>query len=365
MINTERVAAAAFFVCAFICRGKNGVVRIAITPSPGKEERSLLYYGSRISDHIAKRPEGYLICRNVPLARIGTQDYLAREIGMDGEHRVTVTRTPDEIFSTATMASFEGMPVTNGHPQENVDVTNVQLYQRGHVQNVARGTGDMQDYILGDLIITHPDLIHDVEGGKREVSCGYHCEYEEAAGRVYQRVIRGNHVAVVDKGRGGPRVAIQDEEPTEIKGQETRREQNVQYEEKDIGDLLNEILSKITAIENKLNLGETETGEPSFGKGAFSPEPKEENRAGLIEAGEVERKGPKEMGFGAEGQGPAAFGGIKGALSEIPDERLRRGARDNAFRGKGRTARKGEGDENLGKAIMKARNPHYKAKGDY
>ena len=43
----------------------------------------IAYYGSTISKHMTQTPEGFLICRDVPIARIGTQDYLARELGLD------------------------------------------------------------------------------------------------------------------------------------------------------------------------------------------------------------------------------------------------------------------------------------------
>ena len=77
----------------------------------------MMYFADRISDNISKRePEGYLICVNVPIARSGTQQYLQDELGQSGERAVTVYRPEDEVFSQATIASFEGMPVTNDHP---------------------------------------------------------------------------------------------------------------------------------------------------------------------------------------------------------------------------------------------------------
>lgn len=176
------------------------------------------FYGSRISGNIAiRKPEGYLICQNVPVARTGTQEYMPQEIGQDGDSMITVYRTEEEVFSPATIASFEGMPVTNDHPGQEVDASNIQLFQRGHAQNVRRGTGDQSDLLLADLIITHPDLIDAVQKGKREVSCGYQCEYKEIDGKAYQRAIRGNHVAVVEQGRAGSRVAIKDQRPAQGK----------------------------------------------------------------------------------------------------------------------------------------------------
>lgn len=170
------------------------------------------YYGSRLSKNISKRePEGYLYCLNVPIARTGRQQYSPSEVGMDGDKAVDVHRTADEVFSKATMASFEGIPVTRDHPSEAVDVNNIAAYSKGHVQNVRRGSGKDSDLLIGDLVIVNEDLINDIlNNGLREVSCGYEYSKLVEDGKVYQVDIRGNHVAIVDKGRAGERVAIRD-----------------------------------------------------------------------------------------------------------------------------------------------------------
>ena len=170
------------------------------------------YYGTRLSENISRRePEGYLLCLNVPVARTGTQEYLPCEIGLGGTDPVAVYRPADEVFSPETVASFEGMPVTNDHPPEGVDVSNIRALQKGHAHNVRRGSGAESDLLLADLIITDPGLITAIlEEGKREISCGYTYELCEENGRYIQRKIRGNHVAVVDAGRAGSRVSIKD-----------------------------------------------------------------------------------------------------------------------------------------------------------
>lgn len=74
------------------------------------------YYGYTISPNQIETGEGFLICRNVPIARTGTQEYLGREIGLEGKAAdaiVTVYRSSSEVFSEAALASFEGKPATN------------------------------------------------------------------------------------------------------------------------------------------------------------------------------------------------------------------------------------------------------------
>lgn len=169
----------------------------------------LAYYGDRISPHMTESPEGYLICHDVPIARTGPQEYLARELALDGdpERVINVDRRPEDVFEDATLASFEGKPVTDGHPSESVGPENYAAYQKGHVQNVRR----KGDYIVADLYINDAGLADQVRNGvKREVSCGYLCDYVPDGASYRQTKIRGNHVAVVPRGRAGHEVAIQD-----------------------------------------------------------------------------------------------------------------------------------------------------------
>ena len=188
----------------------------------------LAYYGSRISEHMTKTPEGFLICRSVPIARLGTQKYLPSEIGMTGDSLVNVHRTEDEVFASAAIASFEGKPVTLEHPPVTVTADNSGAYSKGHAQNVHRGTGEEADLLIADLFIIDSDLIRQIEDGLREVSCGYECEYaqDEKTGRITQCRIRGNHVAVVAAGRAGNRVSIKDSAIPEPKKGATKKMAN-------------------------------------------------------------------------------------------------------------------------------------------
>lgn len=170
---------------------------------------AIAYYGHPISPNQTETAEGFLICRNVPIARTGPQEYYARELQLDGDpdRLVVVQRYPEDVFEAATMASFEGKPITDGHPMENVGPENFAAYSKGHVQNVRRDG----DYIVADLYINDGALASDVRNGvKREVSCGYLCQYTPDGAGYKQTKIRGNHVAVVPKGRAGATVAIKD-----------------------------------------------------------------------------------------------------------------------------------------------------------
>lgn len=188
---------------------------------------SKAYFGSKISPHMVRTPEGYLICTSVPIARTGWQEYAEQEIVRDSysDKLVKVYRPEEEVFAPAAIASFEGKTISDGHPNEWVTATNESSYHRGHLQNVRRGANGGADVLLADLFIKDSSLINRIEHGLREVSCGYDCDYEPMDGadgdQYVQRNIRGNHLAVVPSGRAGDRVAIRDAAPEAVTQQQT------------------------------------------------------------------------------------------------------------------------------------------------
>jgi hypothetical protein len=166
-------------------------------------------------------PEGFLLCEGVRIARTGNQKYAASELtdqqtgkpavepGPDGT--VIIGREPSEVFRDETIQSFEGKPVTVEHPIKFVDPSNWKHVAVGTTHNVRQGEGDDEDYLVADLLITDEAAIDHVNRDMPEISCGYDSEYEQTqTGRGLQKNIVGNHVALVDRGRAGPRCSIRD-----------------------------------------------------------------------------------------------------------------------------------------------------------
>lgn len=177
-------------------------------------------FNTRLGETRYRLGDGSLLCKDVPIARIGSQLYSALDLPKlkpDADGEIVVERTADEVFSAETLASFEGMTVTILHPEDDagnimfVAPENWRELAVGHVQNVRRGTGQQSDLMIADLIIKDEEAIAYIENGLREVSCGYDAEYEQTAiGRAKQYQITGNHVALVPNGRAGSRCAIGD-----------------------------------------------------------------------------------------------------------------------------------------------------------
>lgn len=181
------------------------------------------YYGSRISPNRTKTPEGYLILHSCPIGRIGWMQYMPQDFeGLEIppiEGPVDVERTEDELFNPASIASFEGKPLTNGHPGAWLEPNNYSYYMKGVIKNVKRGTEDENDLMLADIIVYDPQTIRDIENGKTELSSGYDYDvyyHPTHDNKFMQKNIRGNHVALVEAGRAGHRVCAKDEQ-TKIK----------------------------------------------------------------------------------------------------------------------------------------------------
>ncbi|OQC73046.1 MAG: hypothetical protein BWX45_00704 [Deltaproteobacteria bacterium ADurb.Bin002] len=173
----------------------------------------MYYITEQLSEHIGETPEGFLLCRDVPLTRTGVFEYTASEVPVEAsfDGTVKIQRDEDEVFAENTIASFEGKPVTINHPEGMVTPENWSELAHGVVQNVRRGDGEQADLLLGDILITTEKGIELVKSGLREVSCGYDAQYEQIEkGKGKQREIIGNHVALVTKGRAGSRCTIQD-----------------------------------------------------------------------------------------------------------------------------------------------------------
>lgn len=178
-----------------------------------------LIINDRASYRITKRDytdEGFL---RVPgrVARTGVQEYLASELGLDGDPNriVNVYRPAEEVFKPESLNSYDGTDITIEHPDTLVDSQNYKDVSVG----VVRGRGiEDNDFVQCDLIIKDKVAVDAVNTGKVELSAGYTAMYEQKDGiapcgtsyEFIQRDIRINHVALVDKARAGANARIFD-----------------------------------------------------------------------------------------------------------------------------------------------------------
>lgn len=176
------------------------------------------YVKTKLSENISVTPEGFLLCRNVPLTHTGELVYTQGEHPFeDIKGDAIVTRAKEDLFSDATVSSFEGKPITIKHPTEFVSPDNWSEVSNGVLMNVRPSQEqvevdeEMVWVLLGDFLITTTKAIEAVNNGLREVSLGYDALWTQTGkNTVSHTKIIGNHCALVDNGRAGINCAIQD-----------------------------------------------------------------------------------------------------------------------------------------------------------
>lgn len=158
--------------------------------------------------------DGYLVTA-ARFARSGLYEYAGRDVGKPEMDKVVVFRPEDEVFNQDAMASFAHKPITNDHPGDNV---NAATWKRDAVGFTDGRVARDGDFVVIPMMVADAAAIDDVDSGKCELSAGYACDLEFIDGQTedgshydaVMRNIRGNHIAIVDRGRAGSECRIGD-----------------------------------------------------------------------------------------------------------------------------------------------------------
>jgi hypothetical protein len=152
-------------------------------------------------------PEGYWEV-DATIAIPGVMEYV------EGGQRVREYVAPEVLADEAWLKSLENQPVTIEHPPKRIDPNTIARYRRGVVLPPVRWDGAK---VVARLRLDDVEAIRAMKGGKIEVSPGYDAELRDESGtapdgkrydRVQVRRLNGNHVALTDRARGGPGVAL-------------------------------------------------------------------------------------------------------------------------------------------------------------
>lgn len=79
------------------------------------------FFETRLGETRYALADGSLLCKDVPIARTGTQVYSAKDLPNlkpNAAGEIIVRRSPEQVFDPATLASFEGMSITVLHPED-------------------------------------------------------------------------------------------------------------------------------------------------------------------------------------------------------------------------------------------------------
>ena len=163
-----------------------------------------------------------------PLSTVGVYQYSGKAIdangslGLDPNKMYGVFRPPEELGSEECVKSFRLMPWTDDHPS-----TMLGPKERGLTPAEEKGVhgviGEKTYFnpadgtLYGNIKVFSEALAWKIAAGKRELSCGYRCDFIPQEGvyngepyQFVQRNMRGNHFSSVDKGRMGSGVRVLD-----------------------------------------------------------------------------------------------------------------------------------------------------------
>ena len=207
-----------------------------------------------ISPNKALTKEGFLVCRNAVIASIGTREYLPDELDQvkpNADGKVFLIRPSDVLFSDDTINSFEGKPVTLGHPDvANVNGENWKQFAVGTVSHVRQGAESTAGCLVADIIIFDPKAIEEVVNGKAiELSCGFDSNVIDQGGGIgVETNFIGNHVALVPLGRGGRTCSLKDSAITK-----SRNKKMAFFNKKDEApDVSAQILQQLQALTERV-----------------------------------------------------------------------------------------------------------------
>lgn len=174
-----------------------------------------MFLTDRVSVGRARRTgDGYLVA-DAKVARTGVQQYLGSELGRPDMDVVRVYRPESEVFAQDAMRSYAHRPVTVDHPAKMVDATTWKGVAAGQTGEEVVRDGQC---VRVPLVLMDAAAIKAYEDGKRELSMGYSAEivFRDGVtpdGQPYDAVqtqLRMNHLALVDRARGGKELRIGD-----------------------------------------------------------------------------------------------------------------------------------------------------------
>ena len=163
---------------------------------------------------------GFLVITDNKIAKAGVFEYLGREIldSLIETEIYKVYRPWAELEKSAK--DFEGMPLKYGHEWVQPEKRDIKI-------GAVSGEVKLEEpYLVADIKIYDKDAIEEITNkGIVDLSPGYRAHYKQESGEYNgekyefkQEDIKYNHLAVVENGRSGKDVKINDEKPI-IKGE--------------------------------------------------------------------------------------------------------------------------------------------------
>jgi len=160
---------------------------------------------------------GFMEVRDNPISKEGVFPYLGSEIpgAPNPEQIYYVYRPAEELARQETIDSFKLMPFIDEH--EVLGVGGMPAERKGIQGTIGEQVYFDPPYLRGNIKIHSSAAQSLIKAGKVELSPCYGCDWSPEVGtfegkpyQYVQRNIMGNHLALVEEGRTGPDVAVQD-----------------------------------------------------------------------------------------------------------------------------------------------------------
>ncbi|EMM9641700.1 DUF2213 domain-containing protein [Providencia rettgeri] len=199
---------------------------------------------------------GWLEVKGNPISKVGVFDYLGAEIGAPEPDKIyRVLRPPEELASEATINSFKLTPFIIEHEMLGKHATPAE--KKGIQGVIGENVYFDPPYLRANIKIFSDVALSNIDSGKIDLSPGYRSKYEFTSGiyegqhyDVIQRHLRGNHLALVDEGRTGPDVAVQDHLVITIDTKELIRMNEEENKEKQTTDEGAFTAEQVTALKS-------------------------------------------------------------------------------------------------------------------
>lgn len=159
---------------------------------------------------------GFWLIKNNPVSKEGVYPYLGETISPDLEPKKIyyVYRPAEELENEEAVESFNAVPLSDEHDMLGEDF---KPYDEKPASGVLFNTYAKDGKLYGDIKIYSEKMKEEIQNGKKELSLGYMCEYDIQSGEwngqkydAIQKNLRGNHIALVDRGRMGSDVRVYD-----------------------------------------------------------------------------------------------------------------------------------------------------------
>ena len=205
---------------------------------------------------------GFVSVEKRPISKVGVFDYLGSSIGADDPNKIyRVYRSADELSNKETIDSFKLVPLIDDHEMLGTDGTPAE--KKGVQGTTGEDIYFDDDTLFGNLKVYSDALKTLIDGGKKDLSLGYRCEYEFKDGvfngekyDAIQTNLRGNHVALVDNGRMGKEVSVCDSAIITFDNSDVIKIGEKPKMDEELKKILSELTAKVDALSEKIKVEE-------------------------------------------------------------------------------------------------------------